>query len=58
VSRSLIVGRAVGVVWPPERWGRPWDGDEGRGVWGRTRVVEGREVVPDEWADLVEMSGA
>lgn len=56
MSRSLILGKAVGVVWPPKRWGRPWDGDEEekrRVKSGRTRVIEGREVVPEEWEDLV-----
>lgn len=51
VSRSLIVGRAVGVVWPVGRWGRPWEGGwEGR---SGTRVIRGREVVPLEWEELV-----
>jgi len=59
VSRSLIVGRAMGVVWPPERWGRPWDGEDHneKQVWGRTRVIEGMERVPVEWLDLVEGTG-
>ena len=59
MSRSLIVGRAVGVVWPPERWGRPWDGEGNneKQVWGRTRVIEGVERVPVEWVDLVEGTG-
>ena len=55
VSRSLIVGRAMGVIWPPERWGRPWDGEgKENEVWGRTRVIKGEERVPVEWAELVE----
>jgi inner membrane protease subunit 2 len=55
VSRSLIVGRAMGVIWPPERWGRPWDGEgKEKEVWGRTRVIKGEERVPVEWAELVE----
>jgi inner membrane protease subunit 2 len=58
VSRSLIVGKAMGVVWPPERWGRHWCEDEEGGknkkrVWGNTRVVEGVDVVPEEFEDLV-----
>lgn len=54
VSRSLIVGRAMRCVWPPERWGRPWDGeDKKKKAWGRTRVIKGRETVPAEWEDLV-----
>lgn len=57
MSRSLIVGRAMGIVWPPERWGRPWaeDGEGGTSkVYGRTRVIKGREVVPEEWEELVQ----
>lgn len=36
ISKSLITGKAVAVLWPGERfWTRPWEG------WrGRTRVVE------------------
>ena len=68
MSRSLIVGKAVGVVWPVGRWGvelgeggaataaagvgvEKGDGDEV--FFGRTRVVKGREEVPQEWEDLV-----
>jgi len=55
VSRSLIVGRAMGVVWPPERWGRPWEAEgKEKEVWGKTRVIKGKERVPVEWAELVE----
>lgn len=62
VSRSLIVGKAMGVVWPPERWGRQWgeghevvkQGRRGEVVYGRTRVVKGREEVPIEWEELVQ----
>lgn len=58
MSRSLIVGRAVGVVWPLSRWGVEL-GDDGvkkegeEVVFGRTRVVKGREEVPEEWEGLV-----
>jgi inner membrane protease subunit 2 len=55
MSRSLIVGRAIGVVWPPKRLGRPWDEEGESKVYGRTRVIEGREVVPLEWEELVNM---
>lgn len=51
VSRSLIVGRAMGVMWPPERWGRPWEREAGFA--GKTKVVKGREAVPVEWEELV-----
>lgn len=62
VSRSLIVGRAVGIVWPPARWGRHWEEEmdvKGRQlgervVYGRTKVIRGREVVPVEWEELVQ----
>lgn len=62
VSRSLIVGRAVGVVWPVGRWGRSLEEDvkggevdgKGREVWGRTKVIVGREGVPVEWEELVQ----
>lgn len=54
VSRSLIVGRAMRCVWPPERWGRPWDVEgKQKKAWGRTKVIKGRETVPVEWEDLV-----
>lgn len=55
LSKSLIVGRAVGIVWPLGRWGRPWEKDGEGGVGrkgGRTKVVVGRERVPLEWEDL------
>ena len=58
VSRSLIVGKAIGVVWPPERWGRPWDSEtKEKEAWGRTVVLKGVERVPVEWAELVEGTG-
>lgn len=58
MSRSLIVGKAMGCVWPPERWGKPWDEDGNeKEVWGRTTVIEGVERVPEAWADLVEGTG-
>jgi hypothetical protein len=59
MSRSLIVGRALGVVWPLGRWGaelgREGVEKEGGGevVFGGTRVVKGREEVPEEWEGLV-----
>jgi inner membrane protease subunit 2 len=58
LSKSLIVGKAMGCVWPPERWGRPWDGEgKEKEAWGRTTVIEGVERVPEAWADLVEGTG-
>jgi hypothetical protein len=48
----------MGCVWPPERWGKPWDEDGNeKEVWGRTTVIEGVERVPEAWADLVEGTG-
>jgi hypothetical protein len=45
----------MGVVWPPERWGRPWEAEgKEKEVWGKTRVIKGKERVPVEWAELVE----
>ena len=63
MSRSLIVGKALGVVWPVGRWGvELGEGGAVRGVekkggrevvFGRTRVVKGREELPEEWEGLV-----
>lgn len=43
ISKSLITGKAVAVMWPRERfWSKPWEG------WKvRTRVAEGRG--PEDW---------
>ena len=45
VSKSLVTGRAVAVVWPPSRfWTEPWTGFK-----SRTKVLEGR--VEGDWTD-------
>jgi len=56
ISKSLINGRAVAVVWPSARFmARPWEGFQ-----SRTKVVEGKEVpdwvegLPIELAEIAE----
>lgn len=50
ISKSLIVGKAMHVVWPSDRaWTRPWE----EKFKSRTRVVKGREQVPLAFEDMV-----
>ena len=45
ISRSLVMGRASAIVWPPSRfWTKPWIGFS-----GRTKVIEG--PVEKDWTD-------
>lgn len=53
ISKSLIVAKAVCIIAPWERMGtKPWE----RLYAGRTKVLKGREDVPEQWQDLVGIS--
>ncbi|KAK5700733.1 hypothetical protein LTR97_005250 [Elasticomyces elasticus] len=50
MSRSLVLGKAVAVVWPPNRFGtKPWEE-----YTTKTRVLEGKIVKKGDEAGLVE----
>ncbi|KAF2722981.1 LexA/Signal peptidase [Polychaeton citri CBS 116435] len=53
ISKSLIVGRAQSIVLPLSRLGsKPWeDASVSR---SRTRVVRGRPMIPEEFADIID----
>ena len=48
ISRSLIMGKAMSIVYPLDRFGlKPWEGYK-----VRTKVKQAQNYVPVGWEDL------
>jgi len=51
ISTALVVGRAVFRVWPWERIGRIPAVSDGDRNFPKTRVVQGKAVLPADWEE-------